>query len=77
MNCVHFVVVLLLLAFQVVSVTFIKGGEAFNVIPESVTMGGTFRSMTINGLSYLMKRIREVVHTDKSETHMNNGLIIW
>ena len=65
MNCVHFVVVLLLLAFQVVSVTFIKGGEAFNVIPESVTMGGTFRSMTNDGLSYLMKRIREVVNTDK------------
>ncbi|KAL6638220.1 hypothetical protein ACP70R_025792 [Stipagrostis hirtigluma subsp. patula] len=45
----------------VVSVTFIKGGEAFNAIPESVTMGGTFRSMTTEGLSYLMKRIREVI----------------
>jgi IAA-amino acid hydrolase len=41
-------------------VTFIKGGEAFNVIPESVSLGGTFRSMTTEGLSYLMKRIREV-----------------
>jgi IAA-amino acid hydrolase len=45
---------------QVVSVTFIKGGETFNVIPESMTFGGTFRSMTTEGLSYLMKRIREV-----------------
>ncbi|CAN6297136.1 unnamed protein product [Urochloa humidicola] len=45
----------------VVSVTMIKGGEAFNVIPESVTLGGTFRSMTTEGLSYLKKRIREVV----------------
>ncbi|XP_062214042.1 IAA-amino acid hydrolase ILR1-like 3 [Phragmites australis] len=45
----------------VVSVTFIKGGEAFNVIPESLTLGGTFRSMTTEGLSYLMKRIREVI----------------
>ncbi|CAD6207544.1 unnamed protein product [Miscanthus lutarioriparius] len=45
----------------VVSVTFIRGGEAFNVIPESVTLGGTCRSMTTEGLSYLMKRIREVV----------------
>ncbi|OEL28928.1 IAA-amino acid hydrolase ILR1-like 4 [Dichanthelium oligosanthes] len=45
----------------VVSVTFIKGGEAFNVTPESVTLGGTFRSMTTEGLSYLMKRIREVI----------------
>jgi len=46
----------------VVSVTFIRGGgEAFNVIPESVTLGGTFRSMTTEGLSYLKTRIREVI----------------
>ncbi|CAL4936942.1 unnamed protein product [Urochloa decumbens] len=45
----------------VVSVTMIKGGDAFNVIPESVTLGGTFRSMTTEGLSYLMERIREVI----------------
>ncbi|KAM3279862.1 hypothetical protein ACQJBY_046937 [Aegilops geniculata] len=45
----------------VVSVTFIKGGETFYVIPESVTLGGTLRSMTTQGLSYLMKRIREVI----------------
>ncbi|CAL4936944.1 unnamed protein product [Urochloa decumbens] len=45
----------------VVSVTMIKGGDAFNVIPESVTLGGTSRSMTPDGLYYLMKRIREVI----------------
>lgn len=45
----------------VVSVTFIKGGETFNVIPESMTLGGTFRSMTTQGLSYLRKRIQEVI----------------
>ncbi|CAL4919998.1 unnamed protein product [Urochloa decumbens] len=45
----------------VVSVTMIKGGDTFNVIPESVTLGGTFRSMTTEGLSYLMRRIREVI----------------
>ncbi|GJN25022.1 hypothetical protein PR202_gb12804 [Eleusine coracana subsp. coracana] len=44
----------------VVSVTLLKGGEAYNVIPESVTVGGTFRSMTDEGLSYLMKRVKEV-----------------
>ncbi|KAL5664819.1 hypothetical protein ACJX0J_024927, partial [Zea mays] len=43
----------------VVSITFVKGGEAFNVIPESVTFGGTMRSMTDEGLSYLMKRVKE------------------
>ncbi|RLN34513.1 IAA-amino acid hydrolase ILR1-like 9 isoform X2 [Panicum miliaceum] len=45
----------------VVSVTFVKGGDAFNVIPESVTFGGTLRSMTNEGLSYLMKRVIEIV----------------
>ena len=45
----------------VVSVTFIKGGETFNVIPESVMLGGTLRSMTTEGMSYPMRRIREVV----------------
>ncbi|WVZ62573.1 hypothetical protein U9M48_012310 [Paspalum notatum var. saurae] len=46
----------------VVSVTFVRGGgEAFNVIPESVTFGGTMRSMTNQGLSYLKKRIKQIV----------------
>ena len=45
---------------QVVSVTFMKGGHAHNVIPESVSFGGTFRSLTAEGFSYLMKRIKEV-----------------
>lgn len=45
---------------QVISVTFMKGGDAYNVIPESVSFGGTFRSLTSEGLSYLKKRIKEV-----------------
>ncbi|PUZ68978.1 hypothetical protein GQ55_2G071700 [Panicum hallii var. hallii] len=45
----------------VVSITFLKGGEAFNVIPESVTFGGTLRSLSDEGLSYLKKRIKEIV----------------
>ncbi|KAG8081068.1 hypothetical protein GUJ93_ZPchr0007g3783 [Zizania palustris] len=45
----------------VVSVTFMKGGDAYNVIPESVSFGGTFRSLTTEGLSYLKKRIKEIV----------------
>lgn len=43
-----------------VSITFVKGGEAYNVIPESVAFGGTLRSMSNEGLSYLKKRITEV-----------------
>ncbi|KAF8731743.1 hypothetical protein HU200_015675 [Digitaria exilis] len=49
----------------VVSVTFVKGGDAYNVIPESMTFGGTLRSMTNEGLSYLMMRVKE----DKMKTY--------
>ncbi|KAF0905453.1 hypothetical protein E2562_004422 [Oryza meyeriana var. granulata] len=45
----------------VISVTFMKGGDAYNVIPESVFFGGTFRSLTTEGLSYLKKRIKQIV----------------
>ncbi|XP_066398817.1 IAA-amino acid hydrolase ILR1-like 9 isoform X1 [Miscanthus floridulus] len=53
----------------VVSITFMRGGEAYNVIPESVTFGGTLRSMTNEGLSYLMKRITEIVEGQSAVHH--------
>lgn len=40
-----------------------KAGEAYNVIPESVTFGGTYRSMTTEGLFELSTRIKEVRQT--------------
>ncbi|KAG9452453.1 hypothetical protein H6P81_005357 [Aristolochia fimbriata] len=43
----------------VISVGFIRAGDAHNVIPHSVKFGGTFRSMTSEGVSYLAKRIKE------------------
>ncbi|KAK8959468.1 IAA-amino acid hydrolase ILR1-like 3 [Platanthera guangdongensis] len=46
---------------KVVSVGTVKAGEAHNVIPESVTFGGTFRSVTTEGLYSLLQRIREVI----------------
>uniref|UniRef100_A0ACD5WBC0 Uncharacterized protein n=1 Tax=Avena sativa TaxID=4498 RepID=A0ACD5WBC0_AVESA len=45
----------------VISVTFVNGGDAYNVIPETVSFGGTFRSLTSEGLSYLKKRIKEII----------------
>ncbi|XP_010246184.1 PREDICTED: IAA-amino acid hydrolase ILR1-like 3 [Nelumbo nucifera] len=48
---------------KVVSVTFIEGGQAGNVIPEAVKFGGTFRSMTSEGLCDLQERIKEVIET--------------
>ncbi|OMO82421.1 Peptidase M20 [Corchorus capsularis] len=47
----------------VVSIGFVKAGEAANVIPETVTFGGTFRSMTTQGLTYLQQRIKQVIET--------------
>jgi IAA-amino acid hydrolase len=44
----------------VVSVTAVNGGEAFNVIPSSVHLRGTLRSLTAAGLEALQQRVREV-----------------
>ncbi|KAI3447081.1 hypothetical protein Pfo_003746 [Paulownia fortunei] len=46
---------------QVVTVAKFQGGHAFNVIPDSVTIGGTFRAFSKEGLMQLKHRIEEVV----------------
>ncbi|OIS98022.1 iaa-amino acid hydrolase ilr1-like 3, partial [Nicotiana attenuata] len=48
---------------RVVSIGFVDGGQAGNVIPASVDLGGTFRFMTSEGYSYLQRRIKEVIET--------------
>uniref|UniRef100_A0A5B7AIG0 Peptidase M20 dimerisation domain-containing protein n=2 Tax=Davidia involucrata TaxID=16924 RepID=A0A5B7AIG0_DAVIN len=48
---------------RVVTVGFIQGGQAENVIPETVEFGGTFRSMTSEGLSHIRQRIKEIIET--------------
>ncbi|MBM4000222.1 MAG: amidohydrolase [Planctomycetes bacterium] len=48
------------LASGVVSVTAVHGGDACNVIPESVTLRGTLRSLSSAGLHYLQQRVREI-----------------
>ncbi|XP_016436178.1 IAA-amino acid hydrolase ILR1-like 7 isoform X2 [Nicotiana tabacum] len=53
----------ILAASMVVSVGFVDGGQAGNVIPASVEFGGTFRFMTSEGYSYLQRRIKEVIET--------------
>ncbi|KAJ6914586.1 hypothetical protein NC651_016766 [Populus alba x Populus x berolinensis] len=47
----------------VVTVGYIEGGKAGNVIPETAKFGGTFRSLSNEGVSYLQKRIREIIET--------------
>ncbi len=44
----------------VVSITSIHGGEAFNVIPPEVRLAGTVRSLTMDGLRFLQKRVGEI-----------------
>ncbi|KAK4396564.1 IAA-amino acid hydrolase ILR1-like 7 [Sesamum angolense] len=46
---------------RVVSIGFVQGGEALNVIPETVKFGGTFRFINSESHSYLKQRIKEVV----------------
>uniref|UniRef100_A0A1D1XGN5 IAA-amino acid hydrolase ILR1-like 1 n=1 Tax=Anthurium amnicola TaxID=1678845 RepID=A0A1D1XGN5_9ARAE len=46
---------------QVITVSKIEGGEAFNVIPDSVTIGGTFRSFSTESFAQLRQRIEEVI----------------
>lgn len=46
---------------QVVTVGKFQGGGAFNVIPDYVTIGGTFRAFSKESFSQLKQRIEEVI----------------
>uniref|UniRef100_A0ACD5XEW9 Uncharacterized protein n=1 Tax=Avena sativa TaxID=4498 RepID=A0ACD5XEW9_AVESA len=46
---------------QVVTVGKFEGGGAFNVIPDSVTIGGTFRAFSKESFDRLKQRIEEVI----------------
>ncbi|CAN0881740.1 IAA-amino acid hydrolase ILR1-like 4 [Linum grandiflorum] len=46
---------------QVVTVAKFQGGGAFNVIPDSVTIGGTFRAFSKESFNELKQRIEEVI----------------
>lgn len=44
----------------VISITCLRGGEAYNVIPTQVVLIGTLRSLTKGGLERLQTRVREM-----------------
>ncbi|KAK9099174.1 hypothetical protein Syun_026219 [Stephania yunnanensis] len=46
---------------QVVTVAKFQGGGAFNVIPDSVTIAGTFRAFSNESMEKLKQRIKEVI----------------
>lgn len=58
----------------VVTVGYIEGGQAANVIPETVKFGGTFRSLTNEGLLYIEKRIREIIEL-QATVHRCNAVV--
>ncbi|XP_025617886.1 IAA-amino acid hydrolase ILR1-like 4 isoform X2 [Arachis hypogaea] len=46
---------------QVVTVGKVEGGSAFNIIPDAVTIGGTFRAFSKEGFKQLQQRIEQVI----------------
>ncbi|XP_057455276.1 IAA-amino acid hydrolase ILR1-like 4 [Lotus japonicus] len=46
---------------QVVTVAKFEGGGTFNVIPDYVKIGGTFRAFSTKSLEYLKQRIEQVI----------------
>ncbi|EEF42271.1 IAA-amino acid hydrolase ILR1 precursor, putative [Ricinus communis] len=46
---------------QVVSVAMINGGTAFNVIPDSATIAGTYRAFSKKSFNALRERIEEII----------------
>ncbi|KAJ0266944.1 IAA-amino acid hydrolase ILR1-like 2 [Hirschfeldia incana] len=57
---------------KVVTVSKVNGGNAFNVIPDSVTIGGTLRAFT--GFSQLEQRVKEVI-TKQATVHRCNASV--
>lgn len=46
----------------VASTTFVRGGSAYNIIPDGVEMGGTLRSLSREGYRLLEEQARKVLH---------------
>ncbi|GLT79038.1 hypothetical protein SLA2020_505480 [Shorea laevis] len=61
---------------QVISVAKFQAGGAFNVIPDSVTIGGTFRAFSKESFSQLMQRIEEVI-TKQASVQRCNATVIF
>ncbi|CAF1764914.1 BnaC09g33210D [Brassica napus] len=57
---------------KVVTVSKVNGGDAFNVIPDSVTIGGTLRAFT--SFSQLEQRVKEVI-TNQATVHRCNASV--
>jgi IAA-amino acid hydrolase len=47
----------------VISITMTKGGDAWNVIPSTMELQGTIRSLTLEGLVKLQNRVKEIAES--------------
>ncbi|TKW15065.1 hypothetical protein SEVIR_5G207200v4 [Setaria viridis] len=56
---------------QVVTIGKFQGGGAFNVIPDSVTIGGTFRAFLKESFNQLKQRIEQVIVSQASVQRCN------
>ncbi|XP_060960578.1 IAA-amino acid hydrolase ILR1-like 4 [Cannabis sativa] len=56
---------------EVVTVSKFQGGSALNVIPDSVTIGGSFRAFSKESFLQLKHRIEEVITTQASVNRCN------
>ncbi|XP_065850662.1 IAA-amino acid hydrolase ILR1-like 4 [Euphorbia lathyris] len=61
---------------KVVTVTKFEGRGAFNVIPDSVTIGGTFRAFAKESFIQLKQRIEEVI-TKQASVQRCNATVIY
>ncbi|KAI3737675.1 hypothetical protein L2E82_27685 [Cichorium intybus] len=61
---------------QVVTVAKFHGGGAFNVIPDSVTIGGTFRAFSKESFMQLRDRIEEVI-VGQASVHRCNASVVF
>ncbi|ONI25792.1 hypothetical protein PRUPE_2G320500 [Prunus persica] len=59
---------------NVLSVTYVRGGSASNVIPSHVEFGGTLRSLTTEGLWKLRRRLKEVIES-QAVVHRCNAYV--
>ncbi|KAK2645482.1 hypothetical protein Ddye_020677 [Dipteronia dyeriana] len=64
-----------LLGFAIVTVTKFQGGGAINVIPDSVSTGGTFRALLKESFAQLKQRIEEVITRQASVVRCNATVI--
>ena len=58
----------------VISITMVHGGDAYNVIPETVHLRGTIRSLSLAGLQQIQQRVREVA-THIAQAHRCEAVV--